>query len=437
MDSLEFRIGWLGGSHGSAAEKATLAHVEVVAGGTSFTELEDRLAATTRSSARLSVLHLGRWLAANWWRLRFEPRAKGLDWRMSHDLAAAGGGYLWPTLLFFTDGATMTIAGQATRHLNQPVQYLWDAEVQISMGVFERATDQLMALLTGRLSGLGIAGTDVEALWREVQKERADERVSKLRRYEALLGLDPDDLAPDRVLSWVAQGGWMGAAALDETMAAARSTRMDDDLALLKKWSMEADLSLDIRETEALQQRWWARPTAPHELPWQRGLALAALVRDQMGLDAIEPVSKGAFHELMGADVQTGTPVKAPLGAGFRGRSAAGRVQAALQHGYPTSRRFAAARILADVLDAPAEDVVLPVTDGVTARQKVQRAFAQELLCPTAALREKVSLPEPADAELMELAELYEVSEWTVRSALVNRGLVGRGYLPDRWAGGL
>jgi Zn-dependent peptidase ImmA (M78 family) len=63
-------------------------------------------------------------------------------------------------------------------------------------------------------------------------------------------------------------------------------------------------------------------------------------------------------------------------------------------------------------------------------RQKIQRAFAQELLSPIEGLKTMVSLPNPREGELEDAADHYGVSPWTVRSALVNRELVGREYLP-------
>src|SRR5208337_4842513 len=51
------------------------------------------------------------------------------------------------------------------------------------------------------------------------------------------------------------------------------------------------------------------------------------------------------------------------------------------------ARRFEAARFIADHLCAERRDRWLPVSDAATARQKVQRAFAAEFLCPIASLR--------------------------------------------------
>ena len=97
--------------------------------------------------------------------------------------------------------------------------------------------------------------------------------------------------------------------------------------------------------------------------------------------------------------------------------------------GYATTRRFEIARIVGDALAAEADERVLPVTDAATARQKAQRAFAQEFLRPIEGLRSAVSLPNPTSDEVTEAANRHAVSEWTVITALVNHGDIPRAYL--------
>ena len=62
---------------------------------------------TTRDEILVSTLPLAQWFAGNLWRLRWEPRPDrpSTDWRMSHNLAAAGYGYTWPSIEFFPDGS--------------------------------------------------------------------------------------------------------------------------------------------------------------------------------------------------------------------------------------------------------------------------------------------------------------------------------------------
>jgi hypothetical protein len=91
------------------------------------------------------------------------------------------------------------------------------------------------------------------------------------------------------------------------------------------------------------------------------------------------------------------------------------------------ARRFEAARFIADYLGAEPRDRWLPVTDAATARQKLQRAFAAEFLCPIESLRAYLGdefLPEAFE----DAAEHFGISEMAVKSHLANHHLI-----PEPW----
>ena len=89
---------------------------------------------------------------------------------------------------------------------------------------------------------------------------------------------------------------------------------------------------------------------------------------------------------------------------------------------HPIGKRFEFARFLADIVFSDAAPGAwLTSTDLATSRQKFQRAFAAEFLCPissvAAFLAEDYS--EPA---IEEAAAHYGVSEQTIESLLANNG---------------
>ena len=65
----------------------------------------------------------------------------------------------------------------------------------------------------------------------------------------------------------------------------------------------------------------------------------------------------------------------------------------------------------------------LPVTDTGTARQKTQRAFATEFLCPILALDEYLNHDFSPEA-VEEAGEYFGVSELAVKSHLANHGRI-------------
>ncbi len=78
---------------------------------------------------------------------------------------------------------------------------------------------------------------------------------------------------------------------------------------------------------------------------------------------------------------------------------------------------------------APNEHVV-PVTNRYSALQRLERSFAQELLCPWVALDAFTNEHGIDDDALIEAAEYFGVSDWVVRWSLANHGKISRDRLP-------
>lgn len=429
-DSLEFHVSWLERRHGTTAEKATFGELEINVGQLSLTELEDRAARTVRTCARVSILHLARWLASNWWRLRWEPEAAGVDWRMSHHLAAAGGGFLWPPISFSTDGEHVAVRSVAQLgNPNSPVRYLRTAEALVSASAFENGVDGLLSCVVERLVACGL-DDEVRSLWEAVGNERNDAGVQQLRRREALLGLDAETVSAEILERLYENSSWMGDAALDEVLAAGRFDESEGCIALLKSWSTDSNVILDLDGFVQIGRR-HRKGAVNGWQPWERGVDFARAVRDDLGL-GLEPVASERLHELVGTDVAATTFPRSDgrLAAGFVSSGGIDSVGVVLRGRHPTSRRFDAARIIGDAAYHADSDRVLPVTDRGTARQKFQRAFAQEFLCPIDAVREMIKSSAPSVSELEDVAERFQVSEYLVRTALVNRGVASRDYLP-------
>lgn len=62
-----------------------------------------------------------------------------------------------------------------------------------------RAVDRFIESVRGRLRAEGVAETNLDVLWRDLSKERQDASIAQRRKFEALLGREPD-AADDRVL---------------------------------------------------------------------------------------------------------------------------------------------------------------------------------------------------------------------------------------------
>ena len=64
---------------------------------------------------------------------------------------------------------------------------------------FEAAVDRFIESVRGRLRAEGVEETNLDVLWRDLTKERQDPNTAQRRKFEALLGKEPD-AADDEVL---------------------------------------------------------------------------------------------------------------------------------------------------------------------------------------------------------------------------------------------
>jgi hypothetical protein len=160
--------------------------------------------------------------------------------------------------------------------------------------------------------------------------------------------------------------------------------------------------------------------------PWDRGHGLARKARKVWGLGGGRlPDSK--FAEVLGVPELTlktanGETRDLPMGLGIR-EGNKGKYRLVFRRNAHNGRRFEAARFLADNIVAPSEDRWLPSTDAKTARQKTQRAFAAEFLCPIDALVDYLKSDFSSEA-VEEAGEFFGVSPLAVRSHLANNGYI-------------
>jgi hypothetical protein len=97
---------------------------------------------------------------------------------------------------------------------------------------------------------------------------------------------------------------------------------------------------------------------------------------------------------------------------------------------HPTAKRFEFSRFLADYVDySAASDSWLASTDINTSRQKYQRAFAAEFLCPIDSLVEFLG-NDFSESAIEDASTHFNVSEKVVESLLVNNN-----YLTNRMSG--
>jgi len=417
---------WLAREHGDAIARATLGQLELRVGDRSLTLLEDRLARANRPFANLSAYDLAMWFATNWWRLRWEPQRADADWRMAHSLAAVGAGYVWPNIITFSDGDQISLESYPTGGAKwEPVRYLERWDCKLSAAKFEAAIDAFIEEVLARLAGCEIFTTELHTAWQELRAERSEAGIASIRKLEALLGFDAG-AAPDKIIDdLLSEAEKDGRTAIDE-IAAGFGRSAPQTIKEVAESLDQHGMQLRSDCVEDLASRHGASATGG--LPWERAYEAAHIARDMWNLDG-RPVQDAELTQLVGAEPRwMSEPASAsvPMGAGKWTSPSRETWRVVLRSRVRVARRFQLCRLIGDTLIAPRGELLLPATDAKTSRQKFQRAFAQEFLCPFDALRGRLRTSVPGDEDIEEAAEYFEVSPLVVRHTLVNKGILPR-----------
>ena len=435
---IDFR--WIPREFGDAVDRHSLAEITIEAGGITATGVEDLHAKTVRPGIRVSAFDLAAWLVGNWWRLRWEARSGsqtnggGFAWDMSHKIGAAGNGYLWPDMEFSGSGRSVHVQARRTsagsRH---SLRFLNEIDVHIPAGEFESEVREFVDAVVSRMGCLDDTSgrsRELEAAWQELREEILDPSRSFARAMEARMGFDPEEADVAMLDRLRDAAKLVGKGAIEELASSSKRNVLEDFERIHERFAgLSTTLSLDIPSTV---RNVVARAVAGARQPWEKAERVARTARREwsLGDDAID---SPRLAELCGVPAQwieqPSDVDQIPIPAGLRDRGDPGAVKAILKKRHPHARRFALARIIGDHLVTAGGEELLPVTDVATDRQRFQRAFAQEFLCPFEALRNFLEDEDPDDDRMEDAAGHFEVSEIAIRSILVNRGMLERDRL--------
>jgi hypothetical protein len=437
-DSFDIDVQWMSSNESVPEIRETSALLRLSVNNRLATRAEDDWSKSVRPSVHLSAYPLALWFVDSWWRLRWEPSfdAKRRDnefWKMAHEMPAAGSGYIWPPLRFESDGERVRANCSPGSSLSsEPIRYLEHFDTSISACAFERAIDNFVPLVIARLDTQGIHDTALHYMWSELVDDRRTPESVEYRRIEARLGFEPDD-APnslvDGLLRIIPQ---VGADAISELAPVCSGRDPQATFASIERLAEEP--GIESKVPVELLTSFTSYSTSNYRIPGDRGRAIARYVRSELSL-GLEPLSDDRFSEILG--LPRGTLTKRneqdkPLGLAVRNGNP-NSVKLIFRRKARTSRRFEAARFLADEIMMPFEERWLPATDAKTARQKTQRAFAAELLCPIDALTEYLESDYSSDDAINEAGEYFGISSLAIRSHLANNGLIGSTEVGADW----
>ncbi len=434
MSDLRFNLTPAVLDNGNDYEKAAFGLLEITAGNRLLTG-GFRSDAEGRNYARgpyIAGYHLAEWLAWNWWRLRWEPRPQRkelpLEWRLAHQLSAIGNGYVWPNITIASDGFRCLVTSEQSREPNsRPFDYIGAPPTAVPATEFEQAVDQFIRLTLQSLGNAGLSDTDLHKHWDDLNEERSDPEFARFRRFEALLGFDPDEVDDAHIENRLSDATHIGENALDEMAIGAGSNIMSAQ----QIREVTQAMAFDIRPDDAFQlaqpvTMHWGTPPA-----WRIGAATASALREQAGFgdqaldDRMLGDLAGISPAVFSSDKRTETLSWVFYPEHNRGRVAIRALQ-------PTGRRFDIARLVGDRLfnqsGFTAGEPLSPATRSYSYRQKAQRAFAAELLSPWESVQAMLGNDYSGENQ-EQVAGHFTVSDWTIRTQIANYTGTGREYL--------
>lgn len=433
MAELRINAKWMAAASGEPEVTATAALVDMYVDNICLTRNQDIWAETVRDNVFVSAYPLAMWLATSWWRLNHEPlpaQQPGHDWRMAHELGAANHGFVWPRVIFIPDGEAIHVWAGASMTHDQSVQYLQALEVPklITLSGFQQSVQRFMQGVLARLDAKELAGTNLAYLWAILQEDLADPEAVRRRKLEAELGFDPEE-CPERALiaalQWEKQ---VGDVALSELAPAISSSGSSPDLTTLGELASASGI-VGTPEVSGV-----SIDHLDHGAPWERAVHDARALRLMMG-NVGDPMPSQSLHPLLGLSSAAVANWSIP-----EGRSPVavaiptdGRQLKFLpRKRNPVGQRFELVRFLGEYLrPSTDENRWLASTDLGTSRQKYQRAFAAEFLCPLNALLSFLN-GDFSSYAIEEAASKFEVSEQVVTNLLLNNGSIHH-----HWSGNL
>ena len=434
MSSLSFNVEWVSYPEGDKGPSDATAHLSIVAGSHCLTSNESLLSESrsVQDSIVVSPYPLAEWFAGRWWRLNYEPLPADSnelphDWRMSHEMIAANDGIVWPAVTFATDGDVIQIwADNTETDKCSPVKYLTStsAPVLVPVDQFQKAVSLFIEDVLEKLSKYETSESDLTGLWGLVQSETADKTLARTRRLEARMGYDSEECPENLLKQAISLEERLGKNVLQELVPAYAKQETDADLkgieVLIKQKGIVGTPQIDSDAFNGAG----SEAASDNAIPWMRAVEAAKGLRKSLALDG-QPITDSQLYDLLGlkeSKVGDSVPAgnaKASVAKGEPG----GKMNYISRKRHPIAKRFEFSRFIADQayradLDRPHW---LVETDLFTSRQKFQRAFAAEFLCPIESLVNYTEY-DFSDTSIENAADHFSVSDWTIRFHLMNNG---------------
>lgn len=430
MTKLHITHEWNSYDDARAEVGETTARVGIFLDSYCLTRNEDVWSKTIRDQMHVSLYPLAMWFASCWWRLHYEvlPDSTRVvpshDWRMSHEMAAANMGFVWPKIMFSADSDRIQIWAQSSQsNKEESTRFLngLSHAQSIPKEQFTHEISSLIGSVLARLHEVGCKDSDLAALWGFIAEDLKNPLELRKRRLEAELGFDPENCPEDLISEAIGLEEKIGFSSFSE-LTGAYAENAENRLFAMQEL-VQAD-GLEGKPNDVLD--FSIEDTG--QAPWEAAVSAARELRLKLG-DADGALESSTLRGLLGLSevgLKDWTPIGRPK-ASVAGPDRNKAMKIVPRKTHPIAQRFELARFVGDYVRATKKDrhSWLVSADLSTSRQKFQRAFAAELLCPINSLATYLD-GDFSETALEDAANHFIVSEKTVDSLLVNNGYFPR-----------
>jgi hypothetical protein len=323
-----------------------------------------------------------------------------------------GNGYIWPPITIYSDGVRTVLYPQIMDFpVHDWIRYTSAVPVVLPTQDFQLAAKNFIDICVARLCEKGVENTMLQRFWEEWLDEQDDLEILQWRKIEAMLGYATGEAGIEIFQQMEDLENFLGIRALEDIVP-----QWDQGWTQVKlrDWLMHNG----IEKTEGARLPVVSEIIDPHKPAWIVGQDMARSLRDANTLDS--QITNKVLAEFYGVDPKALAESRNTVREfGFSMYSKNER-KVVFSSPWQQNRRFAIARLIADEM-MDNINFVHVAGESKTHRQKIQRAFAAEFLCPASALDNFFDGKMINDDTLQEAAERFDVSTRVVEHSLENR----------------
>lgn len=403
MSGLRLDVQWEEAEQVASPElAATWARLSIFVGEECLSVVEDRLASGYRNFVDVSAYPLAEWMACNWWFLTtphagakpdVPPLSAATDYRLRsflrrHSFANAGDGFPWPNLVLLPERTRFVASQTALPVAHARVDFVRGGQFVLDFEETLYALESFVDSVVRRLEDQGVKATRLQDEWRAIHETPLAER--QFCEAAAVLGVYPYDVEHglaeliihasevldhqrlllellsglnvrqiDRGLEWVVAG--------KQRLGRHRPSAPASELIHLR-----GNIGASAVETPRLYA----------SMPWLEGYARGRETRHLLDLSSrerfdVSSLVKALRVPVVGPDMLEGlarADDEAPVTVVSGNRST-------------QSQRFVQTRVLSRAIYDGMDGLTL-VAHGNTLHDRVERAFAAEVLAPAVGVRE-------------------------------------------------